>query len=62
MDQPDPERVYLRPAGSPGAPLGGWLADTLGYRPTLWIAIAGFVAVTLFLAASLFRHARHEEA
>ncbi|MDP3870513.1 MFS transporter [Phenylobacterium sp.] len=42
-----------------GAPLGGWLADTLGYRPTFWIAIAGFVAVTLFLAASPFRHARH---
>jgi MFS family permease len=44
-----------------GAPLGGWLADTLGYRPTFWIAIAGFVAVTLFLAASPFRHARHED-
>lgn len=42
-----------------GAPLGGWLADTIGYRPTLWIAIAGFVAVMLFLAASPFRHARH---
>ncbi|MBR7620367.1 MFS transporter [Phenylobacterium sp. 20VBR1] len=42
-----------------GAPAGGWLADTLGYRPTLWIAIAGFVAVMLFLAASPFRHARH---
>ncbi|WP_340646410.1 MFS transporter [Phenylobacterium sp.] len=42
-----------------GAPLGGWLADTIGYRPTLWIAIAGFVAVTLYLAASPFRTARH---
>jgi MFS family permease len=44
-----------------GAPLGGFLAVVIGYRPTLWIAIAGFVVVTGFLAASPFRHARHGE-
>ncbi|MBP6546241.1 MAG: MFS transporter [Phenylobacterium sp.] len=42
-----------------GAPAGGWLADSIGYRPTLWIAIAGFIAVTIFLAASPYRGARH---
>lgn len=42
-----------------GAPLGGLLADSIGYRQTLWIAIAGFVVVTIILAASPFRHARH---
>lgn len=42
-----------------GAPAGGWLADAIGHRPTLWIAIAGFIAVTIFLAASPFRGARH---
>jgi predicted MFS family arabinose efflux permease len=42
-----------------GAPLGGLLADGIGYRQTLWIAIVGFVAVTVYLAASPFRLARH---
>ncbi len=42
-----------------GAPVGGLLADAIGYRPTLWIAIAGFVLVTVILAISPFRHARH---
>ena len=42
-----------------GAPVGGLLAVTLGYRPTLWIAIAGFLLVAAFLAASPFRSARH---
>ncbi|MBC7592544.1 MAG: MFS transporter [Kineosporiaceae bacterium] len=45
-----------------GAPLGGFLAVNIGYQPTLWIAIAGFVIVTVFLAASPFRHARHGDA
>lgn len=45
-----------------GAPLGGFLAVAIGYQPTLWIAIAGFVVVTVFLAASPFRHARHSDA
>lgn len=42
-----------------GAPLGGVLADAIGYGPTLWIGVAGFVAVTVLLAASPFRRARH---
>jgi len=44
-----------------GAPLGGLLADTIGYRPTLWLAIAGFALVAGYLAVSPFRHARHDE-
>lgn len=42
-----------------GAPLGGVLAEVLGYRETLWIGAAGFVLVTIALAASPFRTARH---
>ncbi|MEJ7689647.1 MAG: MFS transporter [Nocardioidaceae bacterium] len=42
-----------------GAPAGGLLADAIGYRPTLWIATAGFAVVAVTLAASPFRHARH---
>ncbi len=45
-----------------GAPLGGLLADAIGYRPTLWLAIAGFTLVAAYLAVSPFRHARHGEA
>ena len=44
-----------------GAPVGGLLAVTIGYQPTLWIAVAGLVAVTIFLAASPFRTARHAD-
>jgi predicted MFS family arabinose efflux permease len=42
-----------------GAPIGGFLAVSIGYRPTLWIAIAGFVLTAGCLAASPFRNARH---
>lgn len=42
-----------------GAPLGGALAEWLGYRPTLWIGIVGVVLVAVALAASPFRHATH---
>jgi len=42
-----------------GAPVGGLLADAIGYRPTLWIATVGFGLVTVALAGSPFRHARH---
>lgn len=42
-----------------GAPLGGILADTIGYRETLWIGIAGFVVVAIGLGLSPFRRARH---
>ena len=45
-----------------GAPLGGFLADALGYRVILWIVIAGFALVTMLLAASPLRRARHGEA
>lgn len=44
-----------------GAPLGGVLATAAGYRPALWVAIAGILAATAFLALSPFRTARHVE-
>ena len=43
-----------------GAPLGGLLAASLGYRPALWIGVAGILLTTVFLALSPFRSARHE--
>ena len=42
-----------------GAPLGGLLADTVGFRPVMGVAVAGFAVVAAGLAASPFRHARH---
>lgn len=45
-----------------GAPLGGLLADSIGFRPIMWVAIAGFALVAGGLAASPFRHARHDDA
>ncbi|GAA3727899.1 MFS transporter [Leifsonia bigeumensis] len=42
-----------------GAPLGGVLAEAIGYREALWIGIAGFVVVAIGLAVSPFRRARH---
>ncbi|MEP6479399.1 MAG: MFS transporter [Rhodoglobus sp.] len=44
-----------------GAPVGGLLADGIGYRPTFWIAIGGFVLVAIGLALSPFRRARHDD-
>jgi predicted MFS family arabinose efflux permease len=44
-----------------GAPLGGILADSIGYRPTFWIAIGGFVVVAALLLVSPFRRARHPD-
>lgn len=41
-----------------GAPLGGLLADTAGYRTALWTGIAGLAGAALILLCSLFRHAR----
>ncbi len=38
-----------------GAPLGGVLADTIGFRPALWVAAAGMAAVTAGIALSPFR-------
>ncbi|WP_248582777.1 MFS transporter [Nocardioides sp. InS609-2] len=43
-----------------GAPVGGLLADALGFRPVMWIGAAGLVLVALALALSPFRHAVHE--
>jgi predicted MFS family arabinose efflux permease len=40
-----------------GAPLGGLLADSIGYRPALWIGVAGFEATALVLWLSPFRRA-----
>ena len=42
-----------------GAPIGGILADGIGYRPVMWIAVAGFALVATLLGLSRFRHARH---
>ncbi len=41
-----------------GAPLGGLLADIIGYRPMLWIIAGGFTAVAAGLGASRYRTAR----
>ena len=41
-----------------GAPLGGLVADSLGYRPALWLCAGGVAAAALALLASPFRTAR----
>ncbi len=51
-------RSLNRAAVVVGAPVGGLFADQLGYRPALWIAIAGQAAVGVGLLLSRFRHAR----
>jgi MFS family permease len=43
-----------------GAPLGGLLADSVGYRLTLYATAIGFGLVSAFLAVSPYRHARIE--
>ncbi|WP_223690192.1 MFS transporter [Leifsonia poae] len=52
-------RSFNRAAIIVGAPLGGVLADTIGSRPTLWIAIGGFILVFVALLLSPFRTASH---
>lgn len=42
-----------------GAVAGGLLADLLGFRPTLWLAVAVFGVASAILALSPFRAARH---
>jgi MFS family permease len=42
-----------------GAVAGGLLADLLGYRPTLWLAVGVFGVSSAILALSPFRVARH---
>jgi len=45
-----------------GAPLGGALADRLGYHAVMWAAVVGFALVAVGLAFSPYRHARHQNA
>ncbi|MEV4312365.1 MFS transporter [Actinocrispum sp. NPDC049592] len=45
-----------------GAPLGGILADTAGFRTALWTGIAGLVGAAVILICSPFRHARIQTA
>ncbi|HEX3650144.1 MAG TPA: MFS transporter [Pseudonocardiaceae bacterium] len=40
-----------------GAPIGGVLADGIGYRPALWLGIGGFAVTGVLLALSPFRKA-----
>jgi MFS family permease len=44
-----------------GAPLGGLLADAVGYRPVLYAAAVGFGLVSASLAISPYRHARLDD-
>lgn len=44
-----------------GAPLGGVFADTIGYRPALWLAAAGFLLGAIVLWLSPFRRADHAD-
>lgn len=44
-----------------GAPLGGLLADAVGYRPMLYSAAVGFALVALYLGISPFRRARIDD-
>jgi MFS family permease len=45
-----------------GAPLGGLLADAVGYRPMLYAAAVGFALVSASLAISPYRHAHIDDA
>jgi len=45
-----------------GAPVGGLLADAIGFRPTILIGVAGLAVSLVIVAASPFRGARHGEA
>lgn len=40
-----------------GAPVGGVLADAVGYRPALWLGIGGFAVMAVLLGVSRFRTA-----
>jgi MFS family permease len=44
------------------APLGGLLADRIGYRAAIWAAAVGFGLVALALGLSRFANARIETA
>lgn len=45
-----------------GAPLGGVLADSLGSRPALWIAVTGLFGQAIAVSCSQLRHARLTDA
>jgi MFS family permease len=45
-----------------GAPLGGVLADAIGFRIVLWFSVAGFLMVAAALSATPYRSARLDEA
>lgn len=51
-------RSLNRGAATLGAPVGGLLADTLGYRPVLWLLAAGLTVAALGLLISPYRTAR----
>jgi MFS family permease len=42
-----------------GAPIGGLLADRLGYRQALWVPVVGLAVAAAALHLSRFRHARY---
>jgi predicted MFS family arabinose efflux permease len=44
-----------------GAPIGGLLADAIGFRPTILIGAAGLLVSLVIMAASPFRTTRHGE-
>lgn len=44
-----------------GAPVGGLLADAIGFRPTILIGVAGLVVSLVIMVASPFRTTRHGE-
>ncbi|SCL38066.1 Predicted arabinose efflux permease, MFS family [Micromonospora rhizosphaerae] len=44
-----------------GAPVGGLLAQYIGYRPAIWIGVAGMAVAATAAALSPLRNARHPE-
>lgn len=54
-------RSLNRAAVVVGAPLGGLLADTLGYRPALCIGVIGLAIAAVALWLSPFRESRHDD-
>ncbi len=45
-----------------GAPLGGLLGESIGYRPALWLGVAGFLGAAIALAVSPVRTASYADA
>jgi MFS family permease len=54
-------RSLNRAAVVVGAPLGGLIADSAGYRPALWTGVAGIATAAALLNRSAFRHATLDE-